>query len=173
MCREDQRNGFQGNSDLSKASLAQVGARAGQEIRVCAQHCWIPVPVPGSLLPTLTCSYSNSIPQAWPVLPFLATTVVSLPVSACSLSPCIYLSLCLYRLKHLGKFANRTKIATNGYYSYSTNSVPERPQDSLLLFPSSQQPCDGEDYVFIKSPFPFLLELHFPASPCYQVKSCD
>lgn len=98
-----------------------------------------------SPLPTLSCSYFNSIPQTWPALPFLSTTVASLLVSVCSFS--VYLSQPLYRLKHLGKFANSTKIAINGYYSYRIYYVPESSQESLLLFPSSQQSCDREDTI--------------------------
>lgn len=110
--------------------------------------------------------------------PSLACTSISghnscFPPFFCLLPQSLYLSQSLYRLKHLGKFANRTKIATNGYNSYSTNYVPERPQDSLLLFPASQQPCDGEDYVFIKPTVPVSLGTTFPSLPCSQVKSCD
>ena len=104
--------------------------------------------------PTVACSYSNSILQTWPALLFLAVILASLLVSVCSLSLFIYLSLCLYRLKHLAKFANSPKIATHVCYSHSTNYVSGRPLGSLLLFPSSQQPCDRKDTMCSSNPFP-------------------
>lgn len=128
-------------------------------------------PLPVSPCPASVCSSPSPAPQTWPALPFLSTIDASL-LSLFSLPASFPLSQALSRLKHLGKLANSkqtttttTTNKTNGSYSYHTYYVPERSQDFLLLFPSSQQPCDGEDTVCSSNPpLLFFLELHVPAS---------
>lgn len=116
--------------------------------------CLVPLgsTLPASPRPSSVCSYP----------PNLASTSISVhnscfpPFSVFSPGILLYLSLCLSILKHLGKLANskkkKQKKPTTDFCLYSTYYVPERSQDLLLSFPSSQQPCDREDTLCSSNP---------------------
>ena len=92
-------------------------------------------PCLSSNLPNLACTWASVHNTCFP------------PFFLFSPSLLLYLSLCLFRLKHLGKLANskKKKKATNDSCLYRTYYAPERSHDLLLLFPSLQKPYDGED----------------------------